>query len=81
MCDIHVSAVTDAVEKPCTRANDSLEPDMPRTFDRALVTERSAAGRQLLEAVQDHAPVARSKTVPDRRDTVVGFLEKECASN
>jgi len=46
MREIHVSAITDAVKKLCMEANWSLEPDMLRAFDRALGTERSAAGKQ-----------------------------------
>jgi hypothetical protein len=48
MREIHVSSVVDAVKKLCVEANYDLEPDMLRAFDRALSTERSAAGRQVL---------------------------------
>ena len=59
--EIHVSAITDAVKKLCMEANYDLEPDMLRAFDRALQTERSAAGRQVLQILKDNAQMAKTK--------------------
>jgi len=75
--EIHVSSVTDAVKKLCMEANYSLEPDMLRAFDRALQTERSAAGRHVLEILKDNAALARTKLIPYCQDTgfVVCFVE------
>jgi fumarate hydratase subunit alpha len=58
-------------------ANYALEPDMLRAFDRALATERSAAGRQVLEILKDNAQLAVSKKIPYCQDTgfVVCFVE------
>ena len=58
-------------------ANYALEPDMLRAFDRALATERSAAGRQVLEILKDNAQLAVSKRIPYCQDTgfVVCFVE------
>ena len=53
-------------------ANYSLEPDMLRAFDRALQTERSAAGRHVLEILKDNAELARTKLIPYCQDT--GFV-------
>ncbi|HEV8438235.1 MAG TPA: fumarate hydratase [Methylomirabilota bacterium] len=77
MREIHVSGVTDAVKKLCIEANYALEPDMLRAFDRALGTERSAAGRQVLEILKDNAQLARSQMIPYCQDTgfVVCFVE------
>ncbi len=77
MRDIHVSAIADAVQKLCMEANYALEPDMLRAFDRALVTERSAAGRQVLEILKENAQLAVSKKIPYCQDTgfVVCFVE------
>ena len=49
MRQIHASASADAVKKHCMEANYSIEPDMLRAFDRALGTERSPAGRHVLQ--------------------------------
>ena len=75
--DIHASAITDAVKKLCMSANVELEPDMLRAFDRALGTERSAAGRQVLTILKENAQLARTKMIPYCQDTgfVVCFVE------
>src|SRR5437773_11511758 len=77
MREIHVSSITDTVKKLCMEANYSLEPDMLRAFDRALRTERSAAGRHVLEILKDNAELARTKLIPYCQDTgfVVCFVE------
>lgn len=58
-------------------ANWSLEPDMLRAFDRALGSERSPAGRHVLQILKDNAELARSKRIPYCQDTgfVVCFVE------
>jgi fumarate hydratase subunit alpha len=75
--ELHVSAITDAVKKLCMEANYDLEPDMLRAFDRALQTERSAAGRQVLQILKDNAQMAKTKKIPYCQDTgfVVAFVE------
>src|SRR3990172_11646228 len=77
MRDLHTSAVTDAVKKLCMDANWNLEPDMLRAFDTALQTERSAAGKQVLQILKDNAQLARTKLIPYCQDTgfVVCFVE------
>jgi fumarate hydratase subunit alpha len=77
MRDVHVSAIADAVKKLCLEANVSLEPDVLRAFDRALGTERSPAGRQVLQILKDNAELARTRRIPYCQDTgmVVCFVE------
>ncbi|MEK7363435.1 MAG: fumarate hydratase [candidate division NC10 bacterium] len=77
MREIHVSAITDAVKKLCMEANYDLEPDMLRAFDKALETERSPAGRQVLEILKENAQMARTQKIPYCQDTgfVVCFVE------
>ena len=77
MREIHVSSITDAVKKLCMEANYALGSDMLRAFDRALTTERSAAGRQVLETLKENAQLARTKMIPYCQDTgfVVCFVE------
>src|SRR3989304_7332137 len=77
MREIHASAISDAVKKLCTEANYELEPDMLRAFDRALTTERSPAGRQVLQMLKDNAQLARTEKLPSCQDTgfVVCFVE------
>src|SRR5881409_3666305 len=75
--DVHVSAIVDAVKKLCIDANLELEPDMLRAFDRALTTERSPAGKQVLQILKDNAQMARDRRIPYCQDTgfVVCFVE------
>src|SRR5881397_2513590 len=77
MRDIHASSITDAVKKLCMEANYSLEPDMLRAFDRALGTERSPAGKHVLQILKDNAHLARTKKLPYCQDTgtVICFVE------
>src|SRR5262245_39737164 len=77
MREIHVSAISDAVKKLCMEANYELEPDMLRAFERAARTERSAAGRQVLQILQENAELARTKRIPYCQDTgmVVCFAD------
>src|SRR4026207_1544546 len=77
MREIHVSSIVDAVKKLCMEANYSLEPDMLRAFAGALEKERSPAGRQGLQILQQNAELARTKKIPYCQDTgfVVCFVE------
>jgi fumarate hydratase subunit alpha len=77
MREIHASAITDAVKKLCMEANYSIEPDMLRAFDRALGTERSPAGKHVLQILKDNAELARTKKIPYCQDTgtVICFVE------
>src|SRR5690348_2739072 len=77
MREIHVSSIVDAVKKLCMEANYSLEPDMLRAFAGALETERSPAGRQVLQILHTNAELARTKRIPYCQDTgfVVCFVE------
>ena len=77
MREIHTSAIVDAVKKLCIDANLDLEPDMLRAFDKALSTERSPAGKQVLQILKQNAEMARTKRIPYCQDTgfVVCFVE------
>ncbi|MBI3624659.1 MAG: fumarate hydratase [Candidatus Rokubacteria bacterium] len=77
MREIHVSAISDAVKKLCMEANWDLGPDMLRAFDQALKTERSPAGKQVLEMLKENAQIARTQKIPYCQDTgfVVCFAE------
>src|SRR5499425_3690233 len=58
-------------------ANVELEPDMLRAFDKALATERSPAGKQVLQILKDNAQMARTRRIPYCQDTgfAVCFVE------
>jgi fumarate hydratase subunit alpha len=77
MRDIHVSAITDTIKKLCMEANWNLGPEMLRAFDRALTTERSAVGKQVMQNLKQNAEIARTKRVAYCQDTGVAvcFVE------
>jgi fumarate hydratase subunit alpha len=77
MREIHVSAITDTVKKLCMEANWNLGSEMLRAFDRALTTERSAAGKQVLQILKQNAEMARTKKIAYCQDTgfTICFVE------
>ena len=77
MREIHASAISDAVKKLCMEANYSIEPDMLRAFDRAIGTERSPAGKHVLQILRDNAELAHTRKMPYCQDTgtVICFVE------
>ena len=77
MREVHVSAITDTVKKLCMEANWNLGSEMLRAFDRALTTERSPAGRQVLQILKQNAELASTKKIAYCQDTgfAVCFVE------
>jgi fumarate hydratase subunit alpha len=77
MREVHVSAITDTIKKLCMEANWNLGTEMLRAFDRALTTERSPAGKQVLQILKDNAEMARTKKIAYCQDTGVAvcFVE------
>jgi fumarate hydratase subunit alpha len=77
MREVHVSAITDAVKKLCMEANWNLGPEMLRAFDKALTTERSPAGQQVLQILKQNAELARTKKIAYCQDTgfTICFVE------
>jgi fumarate hydratase subunit alpha len=77
MREVHVSAVTDTVKKLCMEANWNLGSEMLRAFDKALTTERSAAGKQVLQILKQNAEMAKTKRIAYCQDTGVAvcFVE------
>lgn len=77
MREVHVSAITDTVKKLCMEANWNLGGEMLRAFDRALTTERSPAGRQVLQILKQNAELASTRKIAYCQDTgfAVCFVE------
>ncbi len=77
MRDVHVSAITDTIKKLCMEANWNLGGEMLRAFDRALTTERSPAGQQVLQILKQNAELAATKKIAYCQDTgfTVCFVE------
>src|SRR5207253_10891676 len=75
--EVHVSAITDTIKKLCMEANWNLGGEMLRAFDQALTTERSPAGRQVLQILKQNAEMARTKKIAYCQDTgfTICFVE------
>jgi len=75
--EVHVSAITDTVKKLCMEANWNLGGEMLRAFDKALTTERSPAGRQVLQILKQNAELASTRKIAYCQDTgfAVCFVE------
>jgi fumarate hydratase subunit alpha len=75
--EVHVSAIIDTIKKLCMEANWNLGPEMLRAFDKALTTERSAAGKQVLQILKQNAELARTKKIAYCQDTgfTICFVE------
>ena len=77
MREIHVSTITDTIKKLCMEANWNLGTEMLRAFDKALTTERSPAGKQVLQILKQNAEMAATKKIAYCQDTGVAvcFVE------
>ena len=77
MREVHVSAITDTIKKLCMEANWNLGSEMLRAFDKALTTERSPAGKQVLQILKQNAEMAATKKIAYCQDTGVAvcFVE------
>jgi len=64
--EVHVSAITDTIKKLCMEANWNLGGEMLRAFDKALTTERSPAGKQVLQILKQNAEMAATKKIAYR---------------
>jgi fumarate hydratase subunit alpha len=72
MRTIEAQQITDTIARLCMEVNYTLGPDMLAAFDRALDTERSPAGRQVLNMFKENARIARTERIPYCQDT--GFV-------
>ena len=77
MREINVSSVTEAVRDMCIEANHILSPDMKAVFSRAISTEQSSLGRQVLGQLEENLVIAGKDMIPICQDTgmTVVFIE------
>lgn len=77
MKQIHVSEISDAVEKLCIEANYDLGADIMTGFKKALQTESSPLGREVLERLIENAAIAHDERVPMCQDTGMAVVFAE----
>ncbi|WP_088225994.1 fumarate hydratase [Desulfosporosinus sp. FKB] len=66
---IKVNEIIEAVEKMCIEANYDLGNDVMLSIQRALKTETSSSGREVLERLIENASIAHEERVPMCQDT------------
>ncbi len=77
MRTIPVSVLTDHIREMCIEANHYLSKDMDCVLKKAVQTEESPLGKQILDQLQDNLKIAAEDMIPICQDTgmAVIFLE------
>ena len=71
---IHVSRITDAVERICIEANCELSEDVMEALRKGLEMEESEIGREVLKRILENAEVARRERLPICQDCGTAVL-------
>ncbi len=69
MREINVDLITKNIKEMCIEANHFLSEDMKKTFDKAVKTEESSLGRQVLNQLQENLDIAGKEMIPICQDT------------
>ncbi len=77
MREIHVSKISEAVEKLCIDANYYLSDDIRNEFKKSLETEKSPLGKSVIETLIKNADIAANDSCPMCQDTgvLVAFVD------
>jgi fumarate hydratase subunit alpha len=74
MREIHVDEIRDQVAQICIEAAYNLSDDVLTAFDRALETETSPTGREIIELLKENARIARDEHIPLCQDTGIAIF-------
>lgn len=74
MKNIHVDEVTKAVKEMCIEANHYLAPDMSSALTRAIDTEKSPLGKQILDQLRENLEIAKEDMIPICQDTGMAVI-------
>lgn len=69
MREINVSEITDSIKELCIKANHFLSPDMTKALNCAMVQEKSALGRKVLDSLKENLEIAGQDMIPICQDT------------
>lgn len=74
---VNVKEITENIREMCIEANHFLSPDMARALTRAVRSEKSPLGRQILGQLEENLEMAAEEMIPICQDTgmAVVFLE------
>ena len=67
MREIHVDTIVKVVEELCIDANYNLPWDIKKALDKAVETERSTLGKDILKDIVKNAEIASRHLYPCRR--------------
>lgn len=74
MREINVNLITENVKEMCIEANHFLSEDMKKIFEKAVKTEESSLGRQVLNQLQENLDIAGSQMIPICQDTGMAVI-------
>ena len=74
MREIHVDEIRDQVAQICIEAAYNLSDDVLTAFDRALETETSPTGREIIELLKENARIAKDEHIPICQDTGIAIF-------
>ncbi len=77
MREVHVDNIIRGVSDLCIRANTELGEDVLTAFDRALETEDSPIGRDILKRLIENARIAQTEKIPMCQDTGLAVVYVE----
>lgn len=69
MREINADLITKNIKEMCIEANHFLSEDMKKVFDKAVKTEESSLGRQVLNQLQENLDIAGKEMIPICQDT------------
>ena len=74
---VEVKDIAANIREMCIEANHFLAPDMGRALNRAVISEKSPLGRQILRQLEENLEIAAEEMIPICQDTgmAVIFLE------
>ena len=77
MRTINLSDVTANIKEMCIEANHYLTPDMDEALKKAVDTEKSSLGKQILNQLQDNLTIAGEDMIPICQDTGMAVIFME----
>ena len=74
MRELSVNKITETVAELCKEANFKLDRDVLQAYKKALDTEISGTGKEILQQIIDNAAIAEKESVPSCQDTGVAVF-------
>lgn len=74
---IHYNDIIDSIKELCIEANYNLSKDVIAAYEKAIETEKSPLGQEVLKQIMENAEIAKNEKMPLCQDTglAVFFIE------